>query len=1083
MSYTKNELLNYWDKNGFECLEDIKDLQGMTFVPFVGAGMSVPFGYRTWNEFLKKVTASLTEKKKRTEVYNTLRKGEYLEAAELLNNFTNNALMGDVEREFKESRMTAPGHNYISLLKNNGVKRYITTNYDSVIEKNYAANGDKLEVVIPAKTTKNTFRSYNRKETPYVIKLHGTYDDPESIVLTKSQYDKQYKETVPFFIRNLWKNNVFLFIGCGLQKDYLIDELFSLAEKSLYNWNYAIVEYPRNKRKIKEKEEYLHNLKIHHIWYPAGAHECVYLILSMLYDKGTSEKTNRSQIDLSTSFEKYVDGIAKKAQKNQNIIYQAIMMQREPKKTEDVLSIDRIVDKIYESIPQNKCAFRIMGEPGTGKSTIFSLAYQEMCSREKNLKSEKNIYPVLIDLNFYEGYQDRREELSLDLEQIEKILNTNVNVCLFIDGLNGYVRTTTKYENMVYSKIKEWGNRKNLFFCYSIGNMENKQFPPFSRNESIYSLPGANDENTLKIDLKPVETSHKASKRYRDMVTGVLEFYQMKPVTPAEINTIKRLCIEASGNHVEFRTVNVIVKSYTRLNASKDVSIGRLLERYYIASHNIDKRQLFAVSDFVANFMLNKKKTDDSQYGYLVYKCDMVRDFFFAYYYINSFKYGCRENLSIFNCLFTPCINRFSLDLMNDNENDELTVVNNMISLFDELSLKQKNQVIYLLGRVKHHESKNRAISFLKKVYKEEGKHLYSNAYDANAVMLFRTAGVSLIYLKSYEHENEFYHILIYDKNVRELNRNFHIIYYSTKGYKVSDRIELSSKENREVDIVSLYGILSHSILKGKDAHIKNLNVITMVNLVIYGIYISKSSNRKLKKEKCKKFFDKLQAEKFELNEIVKDFLNGVCRYIDYKNVYSSLFSEIYELSKSNRPEDISESVYANTVVEHTWVCCMIAQFILTNRIKDCDFMSKEEVNQYSEGYSKLRIIQLLLIHSFSGGSVEDKTTPQKIPYNERDILQTMQALDAFPHFHSFSDTYALCTDLVHPKDFNSKVAYDIQKIEPVLRACINREMTFQSFDKKRKDEGRVNFKDELITDFGKNFWAFLKEYLFYDFQ
>ena len=57
--------------------------------------------------------------------------------------------------------------------------------------------------------------------------------------------------------------------------------------------------------------------------------------------------------------------------------------------------------------------------------------------------------------------------------------------------------------------------------------------------------------------------------------------------------------IEASGNHVEFRTVNVIVKSYTRLNASKDVSIGRLLERYYIASHNIDKRQLFAVSDFV----------------------------------------------------------------------------------------------------------------------------------------------------------------------------------------------------------------------------------------------------------------------------------------------------------------------------------------------------------------------------------------------------------------------------------------------------------------------------------------------------
>ena len=57
MSYTKNELLNYWDKNGFECLEDINELRKMTFVPFVGAGMSVPFGYRTWNEFLDNVTA------------------------------------------------------------------------------------------------------------------------------------------------------------------------------------------------------------------------------------------------------------------------------------------------------------------------------------------------------------------------------------------------------------------------------------------------------------------------------------------------------------------------------------------------------------------------------------------------------------------------------------------------------------------------------------------------------------------------------------------------------------------------------------------------------------------------------------------------------------------------------------------------------------------------------------------------------------------------------------------------------------------------------------------------------------------
>ena len=68
-------------------------------------------------------------------------------------------------------------------------------------------------------------------------------------------------------------------------------------------------------RRLK-KEEYLRSLKIHPIWYPAGAHECVYLILSMLCDKGISEKTNKSRIDSSTFFEKYVDEIAKKHKKS-----------------------------------------------------------------------------------------------------------------------------------------------------------------------------------------------------------------------------------------------------------------------------------------------------------------------------------------------------------------------------------------------------------------------------------------------------------------------------------------------------------------------------------------------------------------------------------------------------------------------------------------------------------------------------------------------------------------------------------------------------------------------------------------------
>ena len=49
---TEQELWQFWE--GRECADDVQELKKTRFLPFIGAGMSVNFGYPTWPGFFAK---------------------------------------------------------------------------------------------------------------------------------------------------------------------------------------------------------------------------------------------------------------------------------------------------------------------------------------------------------------------------------------------------------------------------------------------------------------------------------------------------------------------------------------------------------------------------------------------------------------------------------------------------------------------------------------------------------------------------------------------------------------------------------------------------------------------------------------------------------------------------------------------------------------------------------------------------------------------------------------------------------------------------------------------------------------------
>ena len=92
----------------------------------------------------------------------------------------------------------------------------------------------------------------------------------------------------------MWQHETLLFLGCSLEKDYLVERMLQLSGENRRIHHYAVVEWPQLPERQQEREGELLRLKIRPIWYPQGDHSCVYTILSMLAEgKGEPEPAGR----------------------------------------------------------------------------------------------------------------------------------------------------------------------------------------------------------------------------------------------------------------------------------------------------------------------------------------------------------------------------------------------------------------------------------------------------------------------------------------------------------------------------------------------------------------------------------------------------------------------------------------------------------------------------------------------------------------------------------------------------------------------------------------------------------------------
>ncbi|MFV8375876.1 SIR2 family protein [Flavobacterium sp. GSP11] len=224
-------------------IEDAIKKNNLVF--FVGAGCSIPLGFPSWKNLIKGILSDLDNK------YGEISSTNFKYITNKINNNTdlfyalseieNNSLHGTTyktkSKEFVNNQIDSISKN---LPKESSVHKLLWEISEKIITTNY----DKaLEEYKPETISANIFDNTNAfqglksqsNEAQFLYKIHGDYENPNSIILFESDYKDIYKtdnhnnDTLATY----FKDKTLLFIGFSLT-DPFVKDLFTKI-KTIYN--------------------------------------------------------------------------------------------------------------------------------------------------------------------------------------------------------------------------------------------------------------------------------------------------------------------------------------------------------------------------------------------------------------------------------------------------------------------------------------------------------------------------------------------------------------------------------------------------------------------------------------------------------------------------------------------------------------------------------------------------------------------------------------------------------------------------------------------------------------------------------
>lgn len=214
---------------------------------FAGAGTSLDAGLPSWYDLLKSMVDQVDdygglEKNQKGELDWLIEQQDFNVVAEFCKEKLGAKGFADFIREKLDTRnKTSAIH---SILADIPFRAVITSNYDNFVERNHR----NYKVILPDDINKfdqATVESLFDEDVIPIFKIHGSYEDSNSIVLTDNDYRNiifrkpQYRDN----LKRLFKDKSLLFVGFSFRDssiNLLLQEIFTITD-GMANPHYAFI--------------------------------------------------------------------------------------------------------------------------------------------------------------------------------------------------------------------------------------------------------------------------------------------------------------------------------------------------------------------------------------------------------------------------------------------------------------------------------------------------------------------------------------------------------------------------------------------------------------------------------------------------------------------------------------------------------------------------------------------------------------------------------------------------------------------------------------------------------------------------
>jgi hypothetical protein len=244
-------------------------------VPFIGAGLSLNYGFKNWKEILREAAPPYAI----AGVDAALANNDYEGAAEHLleklgpDGFQNvvAALSGD---PLLSSFGTLSGP--AKLLPLIATGPIVTTNFDGVLERVFEEAGTPFESVISGPRPDLTVLALHQNQH-VLVKLHGDWRDRVGRTFAKSDYDAHYgtahpekkRELLDGVERLLFSSRSMLFVGASLEQDRTVKILEEVHQTYAGIRHFVIMSAPKYDR-LEARDRQLRECGVAPLWYQVG---------------------------------------------------------------------------------------------------------------------------------------------------------------------------------------------------------------------------------------------------------------------------------------------------------------------------------------------------------------------------------------------------------------------------------------------------------------------------------------------------------------------------------------------------------------------------------------------------------------------------------------------------------------------------------------------------------------------------------------------------------------------------------------------------------------------------------------------